>query len=179
MTRVTNAEDYGTAFTTDGNALVYAGWATGKILLYRVPVTGGDTVNLSQNPARVPSISPDGKRIACEYYDETQRAWLDAILTIDGKLIRTIKLPYSADFSSVRWYVDGKSISYIDTHDGVTNIWTVDEHGSNPKKVTDFRSGLIFYHIWSRDGKSLALARGEETNDVVLISDASRSGNDR
>jgi len=38
---------------------------------------------------------------------------------------------------------------------------------------------LIFYHAWSRDGKSLALARGEETNDVVLISDASRSGSER
>jgi Tol biopolymer transport system component len=126
---------------------------------------------------RAASMSPDGKRIVCEFYDDTQRKWASAILTADGKLIRVFRLPYSAEFSSVSWYVDGKSISYIDTHGGVSNIWIVDDQGEGVKQITDFSSGLIFWHAWSRDGRSLALARGEQTSDVVLIRDASRGGN--
>jgi Tol biopolymer transport system component len=112
-----------------------------------------------------------------EFYDEAQRKWATAILAADGKLIRTFRLPYSADFGSARWYVDGKSISYIDTHEGVSNIWIVDEHGTGSKQLTDFSSGLIFWYAWSRDGKNLALARGEQTSDVVLIREASQNAN--
>jgi hypothetical protein len=36
--------------------------------------------------------------------------------------------------------------------------------------VTDFTSGQIFDFGWSRDGKQLLLAKGENTSDVLLIS---------
>jgi hypothetical protein len=39
-----------------------------------------------------------------------------------------------------------------------------------PRKVTDFKSDSIFWFDFSRDGKQLALARGTQTSDVVLIS---------
>jgi Tol biopolymer transport system component len=177
ISKLTNSEDYLRAISPDGKWLLYTGWATGKTLLYKVAVTGGDTTNLSPTPIRSASVSPDGKRIVCEFYDEAQRRWTSAILSADGKLIRTFRLPYTSEFSSACWYVDGKSISYIDTHEGVSNIWIVDEHGAAPKQLTDFSSGLIFLHAWSRDGKSLGLARGEQTSDVVLIQDAPQGAN--
>jgi len=42
--------------------------------------------------------------------------------------------------------------------------------GGPPRQVTDFKSDRIFGFEWSRDGKQLALARGTESSDVVLIS---------
>jgi len=37
------------------------------------------------------------------------------------------------------------------------------------KQLTDFNEDLIFRFAWSTDGKQLALARGTQTHDVVLI----------
>jgi hypothetical protein len=62
-------------------------------------------------------------------------------------------------------------VLYIDTRGGVSNIWMQPIDGSPPKPVTDFKSEHIFSFDWSRDGKQLAVARGTQTSDVVLISD--------
>jgi hypothetical protein len=35
--------------------------------------------------------------------------------------------------------------------------------------VTDFTAGQIFNFAWSRDGRQIAVARGSQSNDVVLI----------
>ena len=59
---------------------------------------------------------------------------------------------------------------YIDTRGGVSNIWMQPLDGGPPRQVTDFKSDRIFGFEWSRDGKQLALARGTESSDVVLIS---------
>jgi serine/threonine protein kinase len=42
--------------------------------------------------------------------------------------------------------------------------------GGPPKQITNFSSGLIFGFSWSRDGKQLAIARGNRTSDIILIS---------
>jgi hypothetical protein len=54
---------------------------------------------------------------------------------------------------------------------GVSNIWIQPLDDNSPKQLTDFKSDRIFSFDWSRDGKWLALARGPEQRDVVLISD--------
>ncbi|MFS8086178.1 MAG: hypothetical protein ACMG6H_11165 [Acidobacteriota bacterium] len=53
----------------------------------------------------------------------------------------------------------------------VTNIWSQPIDGGPPKQLTDFKSDLIFRFDWSRDGKWLAVARGNISSDVVLIND--------
>jgi len=62
-------------------------------------------------------------------------------------------------------------LTYIDSQDGVSNIWSQPLNGGKPVQVTNFKTGRIFNFAWSRDGKQLALARGTLTNDVILISD--------
>jgi hypothetical protein len=39
-----------------------------------------------------------------------------------------------------------------------------------PRQITHFPAGLIFDSAWSRDGKQLLLAKGNQSSDVVLIS---------
>jgi Tol biopolymer transport system component len=68
-----------------------------------------------------------------------------------------------------RWAPDGRSLSYIGAPAHPSNIWLQPVDGGEPHKLTDFKSDLIYRHAWSRDGKTLALARGSETSDVVLI----------
>jgi len=37
--------------------------------------------------------------------------------------------------------------------------------------LTDFKADRIFWFDFSRDGKQLALSRGTQTSDVILIKD--------
>jgi hypothetical protein len=38
-------------------------------------------------------------------------------------------------------------------------------------ELTDFKTDQIFWFDFSRDGKQLALSRGTQTSDVILIRD--------
>ena len=40
-----------------------------------------------------------------------------------------------------------------------------------PKQLTNFKTDQIFWFDFSRDGKQLALSRGTQTSDVILIRD--------
>jgi hypothetical protein len=61
-------------------------------------------------------------------------------------------------------------VGYVLTRKGVSNIWQQKISGGPPKQITNFPSGLIFDFAWSRDGKQLAMARGSQSSDVILIS---------
>jgi hypothetical protein len=52
----------------------------------------------------------------------------------------------------------------------VANIWRQPIAGGPPRKVTDFTQDQIFRFAYSHDGKQLALARGTQSSDVVMIS---------
>jgi hypothetical protein len=43
--------------------------------------------------------------------------------------------------------------------------------GGKPVRLTDFKTDQIFWFDLSRDGKQLALSRGTQTSDVILIRD--------
>jgi hypothetical protein len=49
------------------------------------------------------------------------------------------------------------------------DIWQQKLKGGPPKQITNFTSGLIFYFDRSRDGRQMALARGSQSSDVILI----------
>jgi hypothetical protein len=70
----------------------------------------------------------------------------------------------------LHWSADRKSIQYLLTRHGTRNVWEQPLSGGQPRPVTDFTSGQIFDFAWSRDGKPLLLAKGENTSDVLLIS---------
>jgi Tol biopolymer transport system component len=53
----------------------------------------------------------------------------------------------------------------------VSNLWVQPADGSPAKQLTDFKTDRIFSYDWSPDGKWLALARGPEQRDAVLMTD--------
>ncbi len=71
----------------------------------------------------------------------------------------------------IRWTHDGSALTYIVNRGGVSNIWIQPLDGSPARQLTDFKSDRIFSFDWSRDGKWLALSRGPEQRDVVVMSD--------
>ena len=64
---------------------------------------------------------------------------------------------------------DGKSVAYIVRDQGVDNIFVQPLDGSAGHQITNFTSEHIAEFQWSPDGKTLAVARAQNTSDVVLL----------
>jgi eukaryotic-like serine/threonine-protein kinase len=140
--------------------------------LYRVPIDGGTPVEIFTSPSGISSgvISPDGQWIACGHQDQgpVPTPKLAVIPATGGAPVNVFIQPIGA--SKLRWSPDQKSIQYLLTRHGATNVWEQPLAGGPPRPVTDFTSGHIFDFAWSRDGKQLLLAKGEVTSDVLLVS---------
>ncbi len=69
----------------------------------------------------------------------------------------------------VKWTRDGKSIAFLNNPGGDPNIWLQPIEGGEAKPLTDFSSDSIIAFNWNADGSRLAIIRGVETSDVLLI----------
>jgi Tol biopolymer transport system component/DNA-binding winged helix-turn-helix (wHTH) protein len=165
----------------DGKWVAYAQVAS--MTLMRVPITGETPPKtITESPAAwlldVLAFSPESKRIAYVAAPETpvvnpsspsgsQPNQLKVIAFDGGTLIHQFDWPTSA--WRARWTPRGDAIDYILTRNGVSNLWQQNLAGGAPKQITNFESGQIFDFDWSRDGRQLALTRGSESSDVIMI----------
>jgi hypothetical protein len=74
--------------------------------------------------------------------------------------------------SLVRWTQDGKSLAYVASANGVSNIAVDALATPSGKLVTHFQEDLIFYFDISRTSGQLALVRGVESSDILLLEHA-------
>lgn len=70
-----------------------------------------------------------------------------------------------------RWSPDSRAIVYVDTPGEIANLWWLPFDGGAAKQITDFNSDLIGFFAYSRDGRTLALSRGNATQNALMISD--------
>jgi Tol biopolymer transport system component len=138
-----------------------------------VPVSGGETQQLSDKHLTWPAVSPDGNWIACALTLTPQKSRL-AIISIDGG--QPAKLFEMAPLGNIRlgfrWSNDGQSIIYRDQRIG---LWRQSINGGAPKRVQGIPSEKIYGFAWSRDNKLFAYTLGAEMRDVVLVSTANTS----
>jgi len=161
--------DYSASWSPDGKWVVYVHEDSATQTLWRVPAAGGDAVMLVEKHAANPIYSPDGKLIACSYGNGK----VAIIPSEGGSPVKVFEMPTPFIIEpGFQWTPDGSALTYIDTRAQVSNVWFQPLDGGPPKKVTNFTSEEIFSFAWSRDGKQLALARGVETGEVVLIGDS-------
>jgi hypothetical protein len=100
---------------------------------------------------------------------QDQPASLAIVPFAGGQRAKAFLLPVTSDLPLL-WTPDGHAIAFINSVNGVGNIWEQPVTGGPPKALTHFTSDKIFWFDWSRDGR-LALSRGAETTDAVLIKD--------
>jgi Tol biopolymer transport system component len=149
-----------------------------------VSIDGGEPVRLTDYNSILPAVSPDGKSIACLYREQENSPFRIAIMPfVGGQPAKLLDLPpgyNTAVISSLgvgreapqalHWLPDGRSLAYIVTRDGVSNIWSMPIDGGAPKQLTNFTSDQIAWFDLSRDGKPTLFSRGATTKDVILIS---------
>jgi serine/threonine protein kinase len=170
LKQITNgAGESSQQLTPDGQSIVYSDIV--ERTLSRISIDGGAPTKLNDRCDGRPVVSPDGKLIAFRYQSDPNAAYQIAITSIDGgPIMKTLEVPATAEARQLLWTPDSRALVYIDTRAGISNLWSVPVDGGSPAKLTDFRADRIYWFDFSRDGKLVALSRGNTNTDVVLFS---------
>ena len=162
--------------TPDGAWVVYQRDAR-EPRLWKVSVDGGEPVQVTDTRAMNPAVSPDGELIAYRYLDSQveKSRWRIGVVSSEGsRPLKRFDFPPTVEPSQrlVRWSPNGKTIAFANSPGGLADIWLQPLDGSPAWQLTDFKAEQIIAFDWSRDGSSLAIVRGVETSDVVLINNS-------
>ena len=172
LTRITNGNgEFYPQCTPDGRWIVYQSGGNYPTL-WKIPIGGGEATAITKTKASRPSVSPDGKFVAYHYLSSISEGsrWGIGISSLeDGKRIKRFDFPSTVVERLVKWTRDGKSIAFLNSPGGVPNVWLQPLDGGDPKPLTDFQSDRIITFNWNADGSGLAVIRGVETSDVLLI----------
>jgi Tol biopolymer transport system component len=152
----------------DGKWVVYSAGRSGG---WKSSVGGGKPTQFTAESCDQTTISPDGKLVLCV----SDSFWSRRIGKEDpptkvldfesGKVLKSFDV-----FSQVTWAPDSRSVMFVKTIGGVSNIWAQALTGGSPHPTATFTSDRIFSYSWSQDGKQLAVVRGNTLSDVVMIS---------
>jgi hypothetical protein len=117
-----------------------------------------------------PVICPNGKWIASWHLENPEREAVWALFAAAGsKPAKTFQVPSTHDATTqLAWVPDSRAFTYLVQSNGVSNIMAQPIDGSAPKQLTHYDSGRIFWYAIACDGQ-LAVARGTESSDVVMI----------
>jgi len=132
---------------------------------WKVPIEGGE-------PEPAKAGDADGRWAGLNYSQKDADGIARRNLTVwQGGEPQRFEIPQTAANIFPRFRSDGRAVYYVDAPTGVSNIWSYPLDGGQPKQVTNFQSEQIFAFAYSPDGKQIAVTRGSQTNDVVLLKD--------
>jgi serine/threonine protein kinase/Tol biopolymer transport system component len=151
----------------DGEWVAFDNQSEGAMTIWKVRVEGGNPVPLADK-ARMPVVSPDNQFIACRHYAEGSSPEI-AILPIQGgRPVKSLQIPIM-EWQRVQWTSDGRALTYINTVNGVSNLWSYDLNTGAKKQITSFPADQIFAYAWSPDYKQLACERGTAVSNVTIV----------
>ena len=158
----------------DGKWVIYDALTNGTSRIFRVPISGGEPQQLTDYPAIEPRYSYDGTRFACFLMDEKNQGYTKiGIVGADGgPPLKILDVPPSTEtFRGPIWTPDNKGITVVVAQGERLNLWLQPVDGDAPKQITNFGSPVIYRREFSRDGKRVAIVRGEGIGNAVMISD--------
>jgi Tol biopolymer transport system component len=139
----------------------------------RVPVGGGAAETVVKSPVASFDLSPDGRLISSSDVREQDHKLMIRLDPTDGGTTTDVDAD-SRMTSTPTFSPDGKSIVYAVREKGVDNLWEQSLDGKNRKQSTTFSKDLIFRYAFSKDGKQIAIERGNIESDAFLFHDTSK-----
>jgi serine/threonine protein kinase len=159
-----------------GNWVSYLEQGNGSSFVVKLPLAGGPPVRLSDLSAFSPPFpSMDGRHVAFASPGKDGKVFLAVVSADKGALEAQPTIPDTLDHPSLAVastpYNLSMVLSYIRT--GTPNIWSLPVLGNgSERQLTHSTSGQIWAFHYTRDGKSVAMARGNNQSDVVLFTSA-------
>lgn len=159
----------------DGRWVIYTRLETkdsDRPTLWKVSIDGGAQSQLTNEFTLRPSVSPDGKLIACVYAEMANSAARLAVYPFEGgPQVKSFPQPLRGLWY-VSWTPDGRGLVYAENpDDDASAVWMQPLDGGSPRLLARFENDRIFGFEWSRDGQYLACVRGLMATNVVLIRD--------
>jgi len=159
--------NYYPSISPDGKWVVYDNLSNWKVSSWKVPFEGGEPVKIFDG-YRMPVVSPDGRRIAARYEEDSGTNDV-AIFSIDGgEALQHVPIPV-LEWQRVQWLND-HTLSYIDSVKGTANLWSYDLRTGDKKQLTFFEGDPIVAYAWSPDFKHVAVQHVTNIGDVTIIS---------
>jgi DNA-binding winged helix-turn-helix (wHTH) protein/Tol biopolymer transport system component len=160
--------------TGDGAWVYYESFdADGKPIVKRVPLAGGKTETVTTRLSRTPVASPSGDLLACYYWDEHSEspAGIALVSPATGAVAGSLPgLNPARRWPFMRWSPDGRFLVTVGRDGDPQNLWAHPVDGGEPQAVTAFSDALeTFSFAWSRERGGMIVARGNASDDVVLI----------
>ena len=156
-----------------GNQVFYLEQGNGSSFIFKLSLAGGPPVRLSDRTAFSPPFpSVDGRHVAFATSGKDGKVVLAVVSADNGALEAEPTIPPTLDQTahSAEWAPDNQSMVLSDFRSGTPNIWSLPVLGKGPERqLTHFTSGEIWAFHYTRDGKSVAMARGNNLSDVVLF----------
>jgi len=172
--QITNGRDgeQSPSFSPDGKWIYYSAAQTKNRTSWRIASDGsGEPARLSDKLLSHVAVSPTGDSIAAFFRDAGNSQWHLGVFSPDGStLVHSYALAPTFELP-VAWTADGRGLAYTDTQNGTSNIVVQPIDGGPVKPLTNFKSDRIFWFDFSHDGKQIAVSRGTQSSDVVLIKD--------
>ncbi len=139
--------------------------------LWKISIDGGEPVRLSKSAALYPSVSPDGKFIACVGKGNEKELKVLIISPLDGSILQELSIrPLKLSVYRLRWSADSRSLFFAASGSGVVRIYKQPLDGGVAEKITEFDEDDIYDFGYSADGQQLAVTRGDYQFDIVLLS---------
>ena len=128
-----------------------------------VPVAGGTPRMVVKGPLMRPRVSNDGRRLL---YRTGKGAMIcDLPRCSDLRLV-----PFQAPLGPSGWTPDNLGVAFTSRESGTDNIWVWPIDGGPVRQVTTFTDDRAIQDFnWSHDGQKLAVTRGSNVPDVVML----------
>jgi Tol biopolymer transport system component len=174
-------EDERPSCAPDGKFVVYQDASSAPEKLMKIDAGGGPATQIGNVHLEFPVISPDGRSLAGRYAPGPDKPMTLATVGIDGGGVQnTYTLPQGANLgdeagAKVAWTKDGRSILFLLTKGGVSNLWAqplaaAGKTPQTPRQITSFGTDMIWSFALSPGGDETVFARGKPISDAVLIS---------
>ncbi|MCP9495360.1 MAG: protein kinase [Pyrinomonadaceae bacterium MAG19_C2-C3] len=159
-----------------GGWIVYHRLSAGdSISVWKITSDGGAPVQLTSKSTTRAVVSPDGNRVVSTHRPTSEEGAFSLIVyPLNGARDETkliTPLPGARLFIPARWSADGRSIIYVVHRDGADNLWRHSLEDNSTYRLTRFTTDSIYAFDLSTDGKRVALARGNQTTSLTLLTD--------
>jgi Tol biopolymer transport system component len=153
--------------TPAGARFLLTRYSAGAPRLSSMPADGSSAAQLFEGPAYLPAVDAAGKRVVFNFFDEQKRFRLGVRAIDGGPLLMDIAAETLWAYSRLALNDDGVLLNTMPGDRA--NVWLLPFSGAAPRRLTSFEDRQLFDFALSRDGKTLALARGPRVRDAQMI----------
>jgi eukaryotic-like serine/threonine-protein kinase len=148
-----------------------------QLSTWRMGIDGSNptSLGLHNQTAPVVFLSKDNKLVLYRvgHPDAPQlRDQLVAVPVGGGPPVFSFDVPLGTAQNFPHWSVDDHGVDMVLIRGGAANIWRQPVPSGATKQITNFPNGIIRAFNWSPDGKTLFLARGSVSSDIILLRSA-------